>query len=92
MPLLEAAAKKLEGADFLRSILRTQEDKNFLPIYLQQGYLKAAFGDAQAKIVQDSPQETIVDVTFPVDPGRQYKLTAVEIAGTRPARPMLCDR
>ena len=24
-------------------------------------------------------EETTVDVTFPVDPGRQYKLTAIEI-------------
>ena len=81
LPLLESAAKKLLGADFSRSILRTQEDKNFLPIYLQRGYLKATFGDAQAKVVEGSPQETAVDVTFPVDPGRQYKLTAIEIAG-----------
>jgi outer membrane protein insertion porin family len=81
LPLLEAAAKKLQGADFLRSTLRAQEDKNFLPIYLRNGYLKAAFGDAQAKIVQDSPQETMVDVRFPVDPGRQYKLTGIELEG-----------
>lgn len=83
LPVLETAAKKLQGADFSRSILRTQEDKNFLPLYLQRGYPKAAFGDAQAKVVQDSPQETVVDVTFPVDPGRQYKLTAVDLAGNK---------
>jgi len=81
LPLLENAARKLQGADFLRSILRTQEDKNFLPLYLRRGYLKAAFGDAQAKVVQDSPQETLVDVIFPVDPGRQYKLTEIELSG-----------
>ena len=83
LPLLESAATKLLGADFSRSILRKQEDKNFLPIYLQRGYLKATFSDAQAKVVQGSPQETAVDVTFPVDPGRQYKLTAIEIGGYR---------
>jgi outer membrane protein assembly factor BamA len=83
LPLLETAAKKLEGADFSRSTLRTQEDKNFLPLYLQRGYLKATFGGAQAKVIQDSPQETVVDVTFPVDPGRQYKLTAVDMAGNK---------
>ena len=83
LPLLESAATKLLGADFSRSILRKQEDKNFLPIYLQRGYLKATFGDAQAKVVEGSPQETAVDVTFPVDPGRQYKLTAIEIGGYR---------
>ena len=83
LPVLEDAAKKLQDADFSRSRLRTQEDKNFLPLYLQRGYLKATFGDAQAKVVQDSPQETIVDVTFPVDPGRQYKLTAVDLTGNK---------
>jgi outer membrane protein assembly factor BamA len=81
LPLLEAATRKLQGSEFLRSILRAQEDKNLLPIYLDRGYLKAKFGDAEGKVVQDSAQETIVDVTFPVDPGRQYKLTVLEIAG-----------
>ena len=83
LTLLESAAKKLLGTDFSRSKLRTQEDKNFLPIYLQRGYLKATFGDAQAKVVEGSPQETAVDVTFPVDPGRQYKLAEIEIAGNK---------
>ena len=83
LPVLEDAAKKLQDADFSRSRLRTQEDKNFLPLYRQRGYLKATFGDAQAKVIQDSPQETIVDVTFPVDPGRQYKLTAVDLTGNK---------
>ena len=94
LPLLEASARKLQDADFSRSILRTQEDKNFLPVYLERGYLKAAFGDAQAKVSQDSPHETAVDVTFPVDPGRQYKLTALDLAGnksfpTETLRPLL---
>ena len=83
LPLLEAAARKLQGADFSRSILRTREDKDFLPIYLQRGYLKATFGDAQAKVVQSSAQETVVDVTFPVDAGRQYKLTAIDLTGNK---------
>ncbi len=83
LPLLETAAKKLQGADFSRWMLRTQEDKGFLPIYLERGYLKAAFGDAQAKVVEDSPQETNVDVTFPVDAGRQYKLTALDLTGNK---------
>jgi outer membrane protein assembly factor BamA len=83
LPLLDAAARKLQGADFSRSILRTQEDKDFLPLYLQRGYLKATFGDAQAKVIQDSPKETTVDVTFSVEPGRQYKLAELELAGNK---------
>ena len=83
LPLLESAAKKLQGTEYVLSILRIQEDKNFLPIYLERGYLKAKLGDAQPKVVQNTPQETTVDVTFPVDPGRQYKLSDIEIAGYR---------
>jgi outer membrane protein insertion porin family len=81
LPLLQAAAKKLVGEDYLRSLMRVQEDKNFLPVYLARGYLKASFADAQAKVVQDSAQETTVDVSFPVEPGRQYKVAEVQWAG-----------
>jgi outer membrane protein assembly factor BamA len=83
LPSLQALGKKLQGADYLRSVLRVQAEKNFLPVYLERGYLKAAFADPQAKIVQDSPQETIVDVTFPVDPGRQYKLAEIQLSGNK---------
>ena len=83
LPLLEAAARKLQGGDFSRSILRVQEDKDFLPIYLQRGYLKAGFGDAQAKVIQNSPQETTVDVTSRSIPGRQYKLTGLDLTGNK---------
>jgi outer membrane protein assembly factor BamA len=83
LPLLEAAAKKLQGADFSRSIFRTQEDKDFLPLYRERGYLKATFGDAQAKVIENSADETTVDVTFPVEPGRQYKMTQLILEGHR---------
>jgi outer membrane protein assembly factor BamA len=77
LPLLQAAAKDLPGQEYLRSILQVQAEKNLLPIYLERGYLKAAFADSQAKIAQENPQETMVDVEFPVDPGREYKLTQI---------------
>lgn len=94
LPLLEAAARKLQGTDYLRFVLRVQEDKNFLPVYLERGYLKAKFGDAEAKVVQDDGQETIVDVTFSLDPGRQYNLAGIELSGnkafpTETLRPMM---
>jgi outer membrane protein assembly factor BamA len=83
LPALEAAARKLLGGDFLRSILRVQEDKNFMPVYRERGYLKAALGEAQAKVAQDGPRETLVDVTFPVEPGRQYKLSELDLVGNK---------
>ena len=81
LPLLQAAAKPIQGADYARSRLRVQEDKNLRPIYLARGYLKARFADAQAKVVDDTSNPTQVDVTFPVTPGVQYKTTEVQLAG-----------
>jgi outer membrane protein assembly factor BamA len=76
LPLLQAAAKKQAAKQYLRSMLRDQENKDYLPIYLAHGYLKAAFGDAQAKVVEETPQQTTVDAEFPVEPGRQYRISA----------------
>ncbi len=78
---LQAAAEPLEGADYSRTVLRVQEDKVFLPIYLERGYLKTSFGDAQAKVVEATSAPTLVDVTFPVVPGLQYKVADVQISG-----------
>jgi outer membrane protein assembly factor BamA len=81
LPLLQVAAKDLPGQEYLRSILQVQAEKNLLPIYLEHGYLKATFADAEAKVAQENPQETMVDIDIPVDSGRQYKLTQIQWAG-----------
>jgi outer membrane protein assembly factor BamA len=81
LQLLQAAAKPMQGSDYLRSILRVQEDKNLLPVYLARGYLKASFGDAQPKVVEESPKQTLVDVIFPASPGLQYKVSEVKLSG-----------
>jgi outer membrane protein assembly factor BamA len=82
LPQLEAAASRLQGTDYLQTILRVQAEKNFLPVYLQHGYLKASFGDVLTK-AEDNPQETLVDVTFPVEPGRQYSVADVQFSGNQ---------
>lgn len=79
-PLLQAAAKPLSGQDYLRTKMRVQEKFNFLPVYHARGYLKAEFGEAQAKVADDGAQ-TLVDVSFPVTHGVQYKLTDVKFSG-----------
>jgi len=79
-PPLQAAAKSLSGQDYLRTKMRVQERLNLLPVYLARGYLKAKFSDAQAKVAEDGAQ-TLVDVSFPVAPGLQYKLVKMDWAG-----------
>jgi outer membrane protein insertion porin family len=80
LPALQAVAKPLEGQDYLRVKMRYQERMNFLPVYRSRGYLKATFADAQAKVAEDGAR-TLVDVSFPVTPGVQYKLTDIQWAG-----------
>ena len=62
-------------------MLQVQAEKNLLPVYLERGYLKATFADANAKVAQETPQETTVDIDFPLDAGRQYKLTQIPWSG-----------
>ncbi|PYX10271.1 MAG: hypothetical protein DMG88_03175 [Acidobacteria bacterium] len=83
LPLLQVAAKALQGREYLRSMIRVYEDKDFLPVYLERGYLKAAFADAQPKIVQESSERTLVDVTLGVTPGLQYKMSELQLSGNK---------
>jgi outer membrane protein assembly factor BamA len=80
LPALNAAAKQLSGQEYLRTKMRPQEKFNLLPVYLARGFLKASFSDAQAKVAEDGPR-TLVDVSFPVVPGGQYKLTGIQWQG-----------
>ena len=88
LPELEAAARKLAGKDYTRSLLMLQAEKNFLPVFLARGYLKAAVGAPQPKVAEDTPEETLVDVTFPITPGSQYKVTGVQLSGYKDVFPV----
>jgi outer membrane protein assembly factor BamA len=83
LPALEAAAAKLKGMDYSLETIQVRSAKDLLPVYQERGYLKAVLGDPIPKIAQDSPQETLVDVTFPVKPGRQYRLESLELRGCK---------
>jgi outer membrane protein assembly factor BamA len=83
LPMLTAAAKGLEGAAYVRPAIREMEDKALLPIFHEHGYLKAVIGDPKPTVVQNDPNETLVDVTLPVDPGHQYKLRDIQVAGNK---------
>lgn len=81
LPLLEAAARRVSRQDYSRSRLVLQAEKNFLPVFLEHGYLNAKVAEPQTKVVEETPDETSVDVTFPVTPGRQYKLSELRLLG-----------
>ena len=83
LPALKAAARQLQGEEYLRSTIRQQADKELLPVYLARGYLNAALSDPQAKVAQEDPDETNVDITFAVAPGLQYRVSEIRLSGCK---------
>jgi outer membrane protein assembly factor BamA len=83
LPSLVAAARRLQGTEYILPTLRTMADKNFPPVFRERGYLRAAIGDPQAHVVSTEDEHVFVDVTFPVHPGEQYKVTGLEILGCK---------
>jgi outer membrane protein assembly factor BamA len=83
LSLLKDAAEKLEGNDYIRSVLRSRVDKMFLPVYLKRGYLKASFIGPETKLVQSEDREISVDVSFAVSPGKQYTVSQIDLSGNK---------
>lgn len=91
IPTLKAAAKRVFEREYSRSILHSLVEHQLLPVYFSKGYLKATIGEPQPKVVKQPSEEsedtvrhlTVVDVTFPVTPGQQYKLKSLEWSGNR---------
>jgi outer membrane protein assembly factor BamA len=88
--LLTTAAHRLTGAEYGRSALAAAAKFDFLPVYLQRGYLKAAFGVSDARVVPQSsvsatdPQglaDVLVDAIVPVTPGKVYSTSGVDWMG-----------
>ena len=81
LPALEVAARRLSRQEYSHSRLILQAEKSFLPVFLEHGYLKAKVGEPQPKVVEETPEETSVNVTFAITPGRQYKASEVQLSG-----------
>ena len=92
LPALKAAAQRVFDREYSRSVLSALVEHQLLPVYYSRGYLKAAFGEPQPKVVKKPSTDsqdgglrnlTIVDVAFPVTPGRQYKIKALQWSGNK---------
>ncbi len=86
---LEAAAERIPDREYSRTHLSQLVQRQLLPVFYGRGYLKAEFGPPQPNVVkqpaaetEDGPHNvTIVDVTFTVTPGPQYKLKDIVWSG-----------
>jgi outer membrane protein insertion porin family len=88
---LKEAAKRVFEREYSRSVLNALVEHQLLPVYHARGYLKAAFGEPQPKVIKkpsaDSGESirnlTIVDVIYPVTPGQQYKIKGLQWSGNK---------
>jgi len=89
LPALEEAANKLFDREYSRVRLQALVQRQLLPVFHARGFLKATFGEPQPKVVklpaaasdEALRNQTVVDVTFAVTPGQQYKLKSLEWSG-----------
>jgi outer membrane protein assembly factor BamA len=87
--LLTTAARRLTGAEYGRATLAAVAKFDLLPVYLQRGYLKAAFGPSDARVLPEpsppgdaqAPTELQVDAIVPVIPGKVYSTSSVDWKG-----------
>jgi outer membrane protein assembly factor BamA len=81
--LLKMAAHQLAGAEYDRDALSAVARLDLLPVYLQRGYLKAEFAQADAHVVEPPPanDEVQVDAILPVTPGKVYSTSDVAWKG-----------
>lgn len=91
VPALKAAAQRVFDREYSRSVLSALVQHQLLPVYHARGYLKAAFGPPEPKVVKQPsesndagiPNLTVVDVNFAVTPGQRYKLKSLEWSGNQ---------
>jgi outer membrane protein assembly factor BamA len=93
-PALDEAAQRFAERAYSRSRLEAFVERQLMPVFHAQGYLKAVCGEPQPKVVRlpaaDTPEtdegprhQTIVDVAFAVTPGPQYKAKSLAWSGNK---------
>jgi outer membrane protein insertion porin family len=91
LPTLQDAAEKMVNREYSRAYMNSFVEQTVVPILHEHGYLKAACGTPQPRVVKPASSEsgenrqppTSVDVSFPVTPGVQYKLTGWVWSGNK---------
>jgi outer membrane protein assembly factor BamA len=81
LPGLQAASRKLTGTPYVRTSLAKVAEVDFLPVCLKDGYLKASFAKADARLVSQANGEVEVDAIVPVTPGNVYSTSSADWKG-----------
>jgi outer membrane protein assembly factor BamA len=83
LPELQNSARQLHGKEYSRSLIGSLAQKSLLPILLRRGYLKASLSDPRPTVVETTPEETTVDVSFEISPGQAYRLASTAWSGNK---------
>jgi outer membrane protein insertion porin family len=94
LPQLQSSAEKLTAREYSHPLLATFIEQVVLPLYHQHGYLKAVCSAPQPTVVHpahpqsDDPRDleraiTHVNVSIPITPGLQYKLSGWTWSGNK---------
>jgi len=81
LPGLQAIARRLIGAPYMRSPLAKVAEVDFLPVCLKRGYLKASFAQWDARVLSQQSGDVEVEAIVPVTPGKVYSTSGVEWKG-----------
>ena len=83
---LALAARKLVKAPYSRSAIAAVAQYDFLPLFLQRGYLKAAFGPAEAHVVAPPSGQPAGNMQSP-NPPEEAPTAEIEVDAIVPATP-----
>jgi outer membrane protein insertion porin family len=84
LPDLQAAAKsQLAGKDYGRTLVNAVAAIDFRDAYIHRGFLQAEVGTAIPTPVPDSKDPILIDVSVPVTPGPQFKVSAYTWTGNK---------
>jgi outer membrane protein assembly factor BamA len=90
LPLLQAAAERLNNNEYARGSVVSFVGRSLLPIYHERGFLKVAIAPAPPQVVklpasaeENSHNETFVDITLNVTPGPQYRISRIDWSGNK---------
>lgn len=83
LPALQNVAKQLTAASYRNSIASEFAELNLRPIYRERGYLKAQFGSPQVELLDKNPQDPVIELSIPVKPNLQYKVSQVDWKGIK---------
>jgi len=80
---LEIASRESVGKAYDRTSLAAFIQHSLLPVYRSRGYLRAAFGEPDVKVLTQEGNEATLNVSLPVTEGAAYRFDSLTWSGNQ---------